>query len=124
VHGEHTGWRWGRRWSVTVAVAVAGAMSLAGCSGGGSPTPGTRSSSTTATVTVPSTSSPSPSLTLEQQAAEEAKAAYADYQRIVDAVNQRGGGNARRDLSVVALGAQLEFLVQDANRLAQNHCVR
>jgi len=97
-------------------------LGVAGCSGDSSPAPSTSSSSTTATITAPTPSaSPSPSLTPEQQAAEEAKSAFIVYQRTIDEVNQRGGTKARQDLSTVAMNGQLEFLVDDANRLQANH---
>src|SRR3954452_18915741 len=100
----------GRRQGVSVFVAAA-AFALAACSGG-SAAPGSATSSSSTTATVPG---PSTSLTAEQQAAEEAKRAYATYRQTVDRVFQRGGTNARADLSDVATGKQLDALTREAS---------
>jgi hypothetical protein len=117
VHGDHVR-RCGRR--RPLAAVVVATIGVAGCSGGSSPTPSTSSSSTTATVSAP-TPSPSPSLTPEQQAANEAKAAYANYRKMLDAVFQRGGTNARRDLAKVATNGQLTFLLDEAAEFQREH---
>ena len=117
MHGERVA-RCGRR--TLLALAVAGAIGVSGCSGGDAPTPAPGSSSTTATVSAP-TPSPSSSLTPQQQAAEEAKAAYADYRKTLDAVFQRGGTNAREDLAKVATNGQLTFLLDEAAQFASQH---
>jgi hypothetical protein len=110
VHGVY-----GRRQGASVVVAVA-AFALAACSGG-SAAPGSATSSSSTTATVPG---PSTSLTAEQQAAEEAKQAYATYRQTVDRVFQRGGTNARGDLSKVATGAQLTYLLDQAAAFEKN----
>ena len=115
--------RRGRR-RLGVAVAVI-ALGLAGCSGGSSgPSATSRRSRTTATTaTVPGPSpdpSPTASVTAEQHAAQEAKQALVAYRRTLDAVFQRGGTNARQDLSRVAVGEQLAFLLRRAEELRSN----
>ena len=111
-----------RRLGVGVAVAVLG-WGVTGCAGGTSTVAPPKSSATTATISGPSTSrSASPSLTVEQQAAEDAKNAYAAYRQTLDAVFQRGGRNARPDLSKVAIGEQLTYLVSEAGNSHRNTC--
>src|SRR3954452_5291502 len=106
----------GRRQGVSVFVAAA-AFALAACSGG-SAGPGSATSSSSTTATVPG---PSTSLTPEQQAAEEAKQALLSYHEVVDSVYQAGGQDPQMRLAAVATGNQLDFLMQDARRLRQNH---
>jgi hypothetical protein len=97
------------------AVVVGAGLALAACSDGNSATPPTTSSPTTATVP-----GPSASLTPEQQAAEEAKRAYTVYRQTLDRVFQRGGTNARGDLSQVATGDQLTYLLGQAAVFSKN----
>jgi hypothetical protein len=106
-----------RRRRLVSAVGVAAAVALAACTDGGSSQTPTTTTPSKTTATVPG---PSASPSKEEVAAQEAKQAYTVYRQTLDRVFQRGGANARADLSQVATGDQLTYLIGQAAVFSKN----
>jgi hypothetical protein len=109
-----------RRRRLVSAVGVVAALALAACSDASSATPPTATPTSRTTATIgPASPSPSskPSLSPKQQAAEEARAAYANYQSTIDRVYQAGGDGAKTEFPKIAAAAVLKNLLSEAEEI-------
>ncbi len=100
-------------------VVVVAALALAACTNGSASSATSSATATTPrTATLPAPSSPSPTATTDPATA--AKAAYADYRQAVDRAYAQPTKATREQLSEVAVGGTLTFLLQQVRALARD----